>query len=49
MKKYNYTAELKSGFELTIKADSIKEAKVLADRAARGNDTVVSVKRDKKK
>lgn len=47
MKKRTYTAELKSGFYLTIEADNLKEARILASRAARGNDTVISVKWDK--
>lgn len=42
-----YTAKLKSGFELSIKAKNLEKAKVLASRAARGNDTVESVKWDR--
>jgi len=44
MKLRTYTAELKSGFTLEIKAKNITEAKALADRNARGNDKVISVK-----
>lgn len=41
--KRNYHVELKSGFTETITADNLKQAKALADRMARGNDTVLSV------
>ena len=48
MKKRTYTAELKSGFLLTINASNLKVAKALADRAAReGNDPLISVKRNR--
>lgn len=42
-----YTATLKSGFELSIEAKNLEKAKAMASRAARGNDTVVSVKWDR--
>lgn len=47
MKTRTYTAELASGFSLTITAKNITEAKALADRNARGNDKVISVKWDR--
>jgi hypothetical protein len=45
MKTYN--VELASGFSATIKANNLKDAKVLASRMARGNDKVLSVKLNK--
>jgi hypothetical protein len=42
-----YSAELKSGFTLTITAKNRWEARTLAARNARGNDRVISVKWDK--
>ena len=42
MKKY--IAQLESGFELVITANSLKDAKCLAERNARGNDKVNSVR-----
>ncbi len=39
-----YIAQLASEFELVISANSWKEAKALADRNARGNDKVTSVR-----
>lgn len=42
-----YTAKLKSGFELSIEAKNLEQAKTLASRAARGNDIVESVKWDR--
>lgn len=44
MKVRTYTAELKSGFTMYMTAKNLTEAKALADRNARGNDKVVSVK-----
>lgn len=49
MKPRTYTAELASGFILTITAKNLTEAKALADRNARGNDKVISVKWDRGK
>lgn len=43
----SYTAELKSGFELSIKASNLKEAKAYASRITRGNDKIISVTLDK--
>lgn len=40
----NYLVELASGFQATIKANNLKEAKILSSRMARGNDKVLSVK-----
>ena len=48
MKLRTYTAELKSGFSMSITAKNITQAKALADRNARGNDKVISVKWDRK-
>lgn len=47
MKPRTYTVELASGFILTITAKNLTEAKALADRNARGNDRVISVKLDR--
>jgi len=38
-----YSAELKSGFYLTICASTLRDAKRYANMAARGNDTVLRV------
>ncbi len=48
MKIRTYTIELASGFTLSITAKNLTEAKALADRNARGNDKVLSVKWDRK-
>lgn len=39
-----YIAQLASGFEIVICASSWKQAETLADRNARGNDKVTSVR-----